>query len=176
MAASNLVTRLATAVVMVPLMLALLFYGPAWGWLAFAMLVALVGAWELFGMPHPGDGVARGAGVLLLWLVVLAIWFSPEHPRLLLTAVLLLPFAKIMPPLYSWRMRARIYRWYRELEDVDNGFHDEHGAERREHWLGELDRLDSEVRQVRVPLSFAGQLYHLRQHIDLVRQRLLESR
>jgi TRAP transporter TAXI family solute receptor len=36
---------------------------------------------------------------------------------LLPLVVILLPLAKIMPPIYSWRMRAKIYRWYKELED-----------------------------------------------------------
>jgi TRAP-type uncharacterized transport system substrate-binding protein len=29
--------------------------------------------------------------------------------------VLLFPLIKVMPPIYSWRMRARIYRWYDEV-------------------------------------------------------------
>ena len=33
--------RLATAVVMVPLLLALIFVGPPWGWLAFVMVAGL---------------------------------------------------------------------------------------------------------------------------------------
>jgi hypothetical protein len=32
--------------------------------------------------------------------------------------------------------------------------------------------LETEVMRLEVPLSFAGQLYHLRQHIALVRSRL----
>ena len=43
-------------------------------------------------------------------------------------------------------------------------------ARRQEAWpmfVGERD-----VREVQVPLSFASQLYHLRQHLDLVRERL----
>lgn len=38
---------------------------------------------------------------------------------LLPLVVLLMPVFKIMPPLYQWRMRSRIYRWYRELEAVN---------------------------------------------------------
>ena len=32
---------------------------------------------------------------------------------------LMLPMFKIVPPLYRWRMRSRIYRWYEQLEAVD---------------------------------------------------------
>jgi phosphatidate cytidylyltransferase len=102
MAASNLVTRLATAVVAVPLLLGLLFYGPAWGWLLLLLAVAFVGAWELFGMTHAGDGIARIGGVVLLWAAVLALWFSPDHPKVLLTLVLALPFLSVA--LTLWRL------------------------------------------------------------------------
>ena len=36
--------------------------------------------------------------------------------------------------------------------------------------LDELHRIETEVRQVKVPLSFTDQLYHLREHIDMVRR------
>ena len=32
---------------------------------------------------------------------------------------LLLPLGKIMPPTYRWRVRKKIYRWYRELQALD---------------------------------------------------------
>lgn len=83
--------------------------------------------------------------------------------------VLLLPLAKIMPPIYSWRMRSRVFRWYRELERIDLALHD---GEDKDALRDDLDRLEREVLQVEVPLSFANQLYHLRQHIDLVRARV----
>ncbi len=83
--------------------------------------------------------------------------------------VLLLPLIKIMPPIYSWRMRSRIFRWYRELERIDLALYDGHD---RAALGDDLDALEQEVVQVEVPLSFANQLYHLRQHIDLVRGRL----
>ena len=86
--------------------------------------------------------------------------------------VLLLPLFKVMPPIYSWRMRARVYRWYRELEEIDSGLADSSEAGAHKEIQARLAALENEVRRVEVPLSFAGQLYHLRQHIDLVRQRL----
>ena len=86
---------------------------------------------------------------------------------------LLLPLFKIVPPLYRWRMRARIYRWYEELQEVDRkvltASDDEKSA-----YLDKLNALEREVRDVVVPLSFAYQLYHLRLHIDFVRAKLQE--
>jgi TRAP transporter TAXI family solute receptor len=84
--------------------------------------------------------------------------------------VLLFPLFKVMPPFYTWRMRARVYRWYDELEEAEERLA---AGERDRDWVfGELDRIEQEVRQVKVPLSFTDQLYHLRQHIDLVRRQV----
>lgn len=83
--------------------------------------------------------------------------------------VLLFPLIKVMPPIYNWRMRARVYRWYDELERAEQRVAD--GAWDLVALRGELDRIDAEVRQVKVPLSFTDRLYDLRQHIELVRRR-----
>src|SRR5438094_602305 len=102
MAASNLAIRLATAVVAVPLLLGMLFFGQPWWWLAFLMVVGVTGALELFGMTFPGDRVAHGAGILLVWAVTLAVWFSQEQPNAVLTVALLLPIASVS--LALWRL------------------------------------------------------------------------
>ena len=83
--------------------------------------------------------------------------------------VLMLPLIKVMPPIYTWRMRARVYRWYDELERAEQ--HLARGSRDRAWFRSELDRIESEVQRVNVPLSFTDRLYHLRQHIDLVRRR-----
>jgi TRAP transporter TAXI family solute receptor len=92
---------------------------------------------------------------------------------LLPLVVLLIPLIRVMPPIYQWRMRARVYRLYDRLERAEqlagNG-------ERDSAWLDdELQRIDAEVRRVRVPASFSDQLYHLRQHVELVRRGLRGS-
>ena len=84
--------------------------------------------------------------------------------------VLMIPLMKIMPPIYTWRMRSKIYRWYQALEQIDL-------AQSRpepdiEALKKKLEEIDQEVIHVSVPLSFASQLYDLRQHIELVKRRL----
>jgi len=84
--------------------------------------------------------------------------------------MLLLPLLKVMPPIYTWRMRARVYRWYDELEQAEEYLA---SGERDKAWVfEELKRIETEVQQIKVPLSFTDQLYHLRQHIDLVRREI----
>jgi len=89
---------------------------------------------------------------------------------------LLLPLAKIMPPTYRWRVRKKIYRWYRELQALDTKTPTQHTGAELKSLLQRLDDLEEEVRKVSVPLSYADELYSLRLHIGLVRDRLLESR
>ena len=87
---------------------------------------------------------------------------------LLPVIALLLPLFKLMPPLYRWRIRSRIYRWYRELGEIDGGLGAADAAE-IERFLAELDRIEAEIRKVHVPLSYADQLYNLRLHLTLIR-------
>ncbi len=84
---------------------------------------------------------------------------------------LLLPMFKIMPPLYRWRMRSRIYRWYNQLETLDMALINDPDTD-MQTLRDELNKLDMEVRAIKVPLSFSDQLYHLRQHIHFVHQHM----
>ena len=84
---------------------------------------------------------------------------------------LMLPMFKIMPPLYRWRMRSRIYRWYDQLETLDMALIKDPEVD-MQALRKELSDLDMEVRAIKVPLSFSDQLYHLRQHIHFVQQHL----
>ena len=90
----------------------------------------------------------------------------------LLLAVLL-PASKVVPPLYQFRVRSRVFRWYgrlREIEDRVEGHPEEHTQ-----LLGDLDQLDAQVEKISVPLSYADELYSLRASIQLVRKKLLRQ-
>lgn len=82
--------------------------------------------------------------------------------------VLMFPLIKVMPPIYTWRMRARVYRWYDELELAEQRAGA--GEIDDQAYFQELDRIEAEVRLVKVPLSFTDQLFNLRQHIELLRR------
>ena len=84
--------------------------------------------------------------------------------------VLMIPLMKVMPPIYTWRMRSKIYRWYQALEQIDLANSRENPDV--EKLRRQLEEIDQEVIHVHVPLSFASQLYDLRQHIELVKRRL----
>jgi TRAP transporter TAXI family solute receptor len=89
---------------------------------------------------------------------------------------LLLPLIKIMPPAYRWQVRKKVYHWYGELQALDTGTREAHSAASLESLLQRLDVLEEDVRKVNVPLSYADELYSLRLHIGLVRDKLLNRR
>lgn len=105
-----------------------------------------------------------------MWVLVVAL------------GALILPLSKVVPPLYVWRIRSRIYRWYGQLRTVEQALedapHDAPGAQRAQvarTQLARLNEIEERVNQVSVPLSFADDLYGLRSHIQFVRQRILSQ-
>ncbi len=82
----------------------------------------------------------------------------------------LIPLSRLIPPLYRFRVRSRIFRWYRNLRLIEHEL--EEGGRARAELLASLDKLESRVASIRVPLAYADELYSLRSHIDLVRARL----
>ena len=82
----------------------------------------------------------------------------------------LIPLSRLLPPLYQFRVRSRIFRWYRNLRLIES----ELGEQERSHseLLASLDKLEGRVATIKVPLSYTDELYRLRQHIRLVRERL----
>lgn len=68
---SNLVVRLATAAVVLPPLLLLLFRGPAWGFFVLVFAASALAAHELFRMTHPDDRPSQ----LVLIAISLAVSF-----------------------------------------------------------------------------------------------------
>jgi TRAP-type uncharacterized transport system substrate-binding protein len=84
----------------------------------------------------------------------------------------IVPLAKAIPALYTWNVRRKLIYWYRQLKILERNL-DSRGAkyDAAAHQT-ELERIDGAVRRIRVPNFFSNELYDLRMHIDLVRQRL----
>ena len=81
---------------------------------------------------------------------------------------LLLPLSRILPPLYTFRVRSRIFRWYGQLRDIEQRI-DHHDSNTL---LSELRALETRAEKVTVPLSYTDELYALRSNIVLVRKKL----
>ncbi len=102
----------------------------------------------------------------------IANFLSRMKVMLLPLLALLFPLFKVVPSLYRWRMRARIYRWYAELEDTNGAINHPLSAAEVAHHLDLLNALEAKVVDISVPLSFSDELYQLRLHIDLLREKL----
>jgi hypothetical protein len=81
----------------------------------------------------------------------------------------LLPLSRVVPPLYEFRIRSRVFRWYGQLREIENRLQAPPGEAGEA--LRELDALDERVGRISVPLSYADELYALRNNIDAVRRR-----
>lgn len=86
--------------------------------------------------------------------------------------VLLFPLFKIAGPVYRWRIRARIYRWYKYLRDVDKQLSNDTLPMHVDEEINRLTSLQDELAKVEVPLSYTNELYQLHLHVRYVLQRL----
>jgi hypothetical protein len=106
----------------------------------------------------------------------LPFWWASMIDRLKIMLVplltLLIPLIRIAPPVYRWRIRSKIYRWYRYLRALDLRL------ERRrelpldfEREQADLDALEREFNTVSVPLAYMDEFYDLKMHIQLIRNK-----
>ena len=82
----------------------------------------------------------------------------------------LLPLSRIVPPVYEFRIRSRVFRWYGQLREIENRM--QAGDADPAQLARELEQLDERVAKVSVPLSYADELYALRNNIGTVRRKL----
>jgi TRAP-type uncharacterized transport system substrate-binding protein len=111
------------------------------------------------------NGVPWLQRYLPFWIANLAdrMWVA-----LVAIIAVLIPLSRVVPPLYEFRIRSRVFRWYGQLRAVEDGL----GRRPAPELLKELDDIEARVGRITVPLSYADELYALRSHIQLVRGRV----
>ena len=109
----------------------------------------------------------------------LSFWIANFFDRMWVVIValgaLFLPLSKIIPPIYVWRIRSRVYRWYGQLRLVEQAIEFVPVEEREavaKRQLHRLDEIEKKVNYITIPLSYAEELYRLRSHIHFVRARV----
>ena len=85
---------------------------------------------------------------------------------------LMFPLMRIVPPVYRWRMRSRILRWYKEMVRIEEQVRSAHTPDDRAQAYARLEEIDEEVSRVSVPGGYRDMYYTLRFHIDLLRNML----
>lgn len=86
--------------------------------------------------------------------------------------VLLFPLFKAVGPIYQWRIRARIYRWYKHLREIDRQLHKGTLQARLGEEISHLEQMEDELAKIQVPLSYSNELYQLHLHVRYMIQRL----
>jgi TRAP transporter TAXI family solute receptor len=81
---------------------------------------------------------------------------------------LLIPLVRAAPPLYRWRIRRKIYIWYRDLRNLEAAGRSAATSEERMAVREKLADMQQQTGEVEVPLSYNDDLYRLRSHIRFV--------
>lgn len=109
----------------------------------------------------------------------LPFWLASLVDRVLLIVLPLLivvvPASRLVAPLYRWRMRSRIYRWYGALMTIERDMMAPADAEQLSDLRRRLEDIQQAVNTLQLPLAFADQLYVLREHVSLVRTRFEQA-
>jgi TRAP-type uncharacterized transport system substrate-binding protein len=108
----------------------------------------------------------------------LPFWIASAVDRgkiLLLPALtLLLPLFRVAPPLYRWRIRSRIYRWYEILRGIESDLRSQADAETLRKHATTLSTMEGELDDLRsVPLAYMQEFYNLRLHVQFVERRVV---
>ncbi len=102
-------------------------------------------------------------------------WAANLVDRLVLLLVpalaVLFPAMRVLPALYRWRVRSRIYRWYAKLKEIELELERRRSDAQLHDILRRLEAIDDAVNQLDTPLAYSDMLYSFREHIDLVRGR-----
>lgn len=116
------------------------------------------------------------SGMGLFYRLFHSFWLASVLNRILLAlvplALVILPSLRILPVLYRWSVQLRLYRCYRPLMRVERDAFGPLTRDRIQELLAQLDDVETQVSQLKVPASFASQLYELKGHLAFVRLRL----
>jgi hypothetical protein len=147
------------------------FHGKA-GWFNRAGVFPSIERSEFPVSAEAERAIKGGKPLLQRWL---PFWAANLVERMWLVLgiiiAILLPASRIVPPLYEFRIRSRVFRWYAQLRDIEARADADPAS--GQDLLAELNTLDDKAGKINVPLSYADELYALRNNIHLVRKKLL---
>ncbi|WP_421787051.1 TAXI family TRAP transporter solute-binding subunit [Hyphobacterium sp.] len=87
---------------------------------------------------------------------------------------LMFPFMRIAPRLYSWQLKRRIKRFYRDLRDVERDVVSKENPGSPDACRNRLETIRADVRELKVPWTYFDEVYVLKTHIDFV-EHLIDS-
>lgn len=109
----------------------------------------------------------------------LPFWLASLASQLLVLLIpvvgVMYPIFRLLPALYGWSMRRRIFRLYGELKFLEAEIATRGAGQAGPELAAKLDQLEQRADHMYVPKAFAHMLYTLRLHIELVRGRIAKS-
>lgn len=110
----------------------------------------------------------------------LPFWLAVFADRIIVMLIpliaLFIPASRVVPALYAWRIRSRLYRCYGELKYLEHDIRQHFTPEKVDEYMESLDRVEEHANARPIPLSFTNELYFLREHINLVRDALARQK
>lgn len=120
------------------------------------------------------------SGQGILYRTLHSFWLANLASRILVAvvplALVLIPALRLLPIAYRLNVRLKFFKCYRPLLRVERDLFGPLTPERVQELIARLDAIEEEVKQLKVPASFADQFYDLRVHVSFVRQRLEAAR
>jgi TRAP transporter TAXI family solute receptor len=106
----------------------------------------------------------------------LPFWMAAYIDRMILilvpAAVVLIPLVRIIPFLLSWWNRRKLYKCYEDLKNVEMEIAEDSATGMMMDYQETLDRIEAFINEIRVPLALFKEVYTLKEHVDLVRNKL----
>ncbi len=105
----------------------------------------------------------------------LPFWLASMVDRLIILLVpllvVLIPLIRLMPPLFRWRVQRRIHNRYKRVRQIEEKLGPAAAQPDVEAGREELLAMEKDLATLKLPTSFAEQLYNLRTHVSYVRNR-----
>lgn len=99
-------------------------------------------------------------------------WIASSIDRLIIMIIplltLLFPLLKGIMPIYRWRIRSKIYKWYKILHEADSKLGQLNKKELINIQKDLLKMLNNMEEDSDVPLSYMGEYYDLKVHANLI--------
>ncbi|MEA3289289.1 MAG: TAXI family TRAP transporter solute-binding subunit [Campylobacterota bacterium] len=113
------------------------------------------------------------------WLEkIFPFWIASNIDRLKLLIIpliwLIIPLFKSIIPLYIFTIRSKIFKWYEELDKINDKLNDKNIKEKvLNDTSNELEALKYDIEsKTKVPLSYMGEYYNLIVHIELLEKKI----
>lgn len=101
-----------------------------------------------------------------------AVELEANKALILTLLVLIWPLLYALPLLYRWRIRNRMYRWYKFLRSIDTSLMGEVDAKTLQKEVQALETIEKELMRLWIPLAYMEEFYNLRMHISFIQRRI----